>query len=605
MEKFSILTKFDGYISKTDLTNTPESYLISGSQNMLLNDFEKWESRGGYSLFGASSTDRNKIKSERVWFTSTGTEIFLREANGVLEYYSSVSSAWETLLTGLSTTKPIRFAEIWNSTELIDIQLFVNHSSILYEWSGGMGTYASSTATTIVINETIGTSRFLTTGTRLIRVKDSGGTWREFTVSSQTGSTFTVAEDPTAYTFTAGAIVVQSVRSNATTPVSGFTNDTIKVLENQAYVGSDSSRRVYISKSTSYTDFTFSTPRIPTEGALITLDDYTTAFEVGSTAEGRETMVVFSGRDRIYRTEFILAAGSSTDRETVRVKPLMVASGQGALSQELVTKIKNAIVFVNNNNELVELGSVENFSNAQQNAISDPIRPDFLDADFTGGMVRFWRNSIYVTAPVTGKTFILALKVQADGSTKKFWHTPQILPFSVLSEYGGDLYGHSGGITETYLAFDGVDDNGLPIAFKAHFAYRNAGIREALKNFDQYYSELYLSSNAIVNHRILFEYKGAKTIKEYSYRGDETDFLFVPNVSASLGVNPLGTNPLGSTTTAPEVLNKYRRFKKVPPVDFFEVGIQYECDEQDAQFQILATGMNMKISANAPAKITS
>lgn len=46
MEKFSILTKFDGYISKTDLTNTPESYLISGSQNMLLNDFEKWESRG-------------------------------------------------------------------------------------------------------------------------------------------------------------------------------------------------------------------------------------------------------------------------------------------------------------------------------------------------------------------------------------------------------------------------------------------------------------------------------------------------------------------------------------------------------------------------------
>lgn len=91
---------------------------------------------------------------------------------------------------------------------------------------------------------------------------------------------------------------------------------------------------------------------------------------------------------------------------------------------------------MNNNNELVELGSVENFNNAQQNAISDPIRPDFLNADFTGGMVRFWRNSIYVTAPVTGKTFILALKVQADGSTKKFWHTPQILPFSVLSEYG-------------------------------------------------------------------------------------------------------------------------------------------------------------------------
>lgn len=605
-EKFKIIDKFLGYKSQTDMTATPKGYLVSGSQNMLLNDNEKWETRAGYSLFGLASTDRYKIKSEYVWTTNINTELFLREANGVLEFYSTVSSAWETLLTGLSTTYPLRFAEVWNSTELTDILLFVNHSDVLYEWSGAKATYASATANTIVINEVIAEQKFLTSGTRQIRVKDDSGTWVTFTYTGESTSTFTgVTPDPTGYTISAGALVIQEVRTNATTPASGFTNDTIKVLENQVYVGSHSSRRVYISKSTSYTDYTFSTPRVPTEGALLTMDDITTAFEIGLSPEGKDAMIIFSGKNRIYRFDFILAPGSTSDRETVRVKSILTANNQGALSQELVRRIKNSIIFVNNDNELVELGSIENLSTIQHSAISDSVRPDFLNADFTNGTVLFWRNSIYVTAPATGKVFILTMRVNSDGTTRSFWQTPQILPFGLLSVYAGDLYGHSSSVTETYLAFDGVNDNDNPISFKAHFAYRNIGFREALKNFNLYFSELYISANAVINHRLLYEFKGAKAIKEYTYRGDETDYLFIPNVNASLGVNPLGTNPLGTTTETPEALSKYRRFKKTTPVDFFEMQVQYECDEQDASFQILATGANFRLSKNSPVKITN
>ncbi len=606
-DDFKLIQGAKGYTTRPDITATDEEFLVSGSQNVLINDQEKVESRDGYTLFGAENETRNRIKSERTWNTSTGTEIMQRESNGVLEYYSEVSGAWETLLTGLSTVYPVRFTEAWNSTELLDIQLFVNHSSTLYEWSGGQTTYSASTVNTITKAGATSWAedRFLTAGTRTVRIKDTGGTWREFTYTGgESTTTLTgVSPDPTAFVFDADSLITQVVRTIATTPASGFINDVIGMLENHVYVGSHSSRRVYISKSTSYSDFTFSAPRIPTEGALLTMDDTTVGFKTSLTQDGKESMIIFSGKDRAYRVDFILSAGSTTDRETVRVKPIFVTSNQGAKSQELIEKIKNSIVFVSNDNELVDLGSLENFDSIQQNAVSDPVKTDFLAADFTNGVVKFWRNNLYITAPASSKMFILSFRVAADGGTRKFWQPPQNLEFGQLSDYGGLLYGHSGSRTESYLAFDGLNDNGQPIAFKAHFAYRNGGDRARLKNFDKYMSELYMTSNATVQHRIVYEYLGSKTFQEYVYEGSETDFLFVQNPNPSLGTAPLGTSPLGSSVVSTSDLIKYRRFKPITPVDHFEYQVTYECDAQDAKFQILAHGPNLKLSSNSQPKL--
>ena len=61
------------------------------------------------------------------------------------------------------------------------------------------------------------------------------------------------------------------------------------------------------------------------------------------------------------------------------------STGQGAISQELIGKIKQAVGWVSNNQELVELGQVENLTSPQAVAISDPIKPDFDGANFTNG----------------------------------------------------------------------------------------------------------------------------------------------------------------------------------------------------------------------------
>jgi hypothetical protein len=390
---------------------------------------------------------------------------------------------------------------------------------------------------------------------------------------------------------------VQAVRTNADEPLAGYVMDFIDVLDNQLFIGSASSRNVYVSKTDSITDYSYSSPRVPTEGAKITLDDVTTGFKVGKSGNGEDAMHVFSGTDRAYRISFDLSAGDSADREVIRTIPIINAPRQGAKSQELIGKTKNFIVYLNNNNELVELGSVESQLTLINSPISDPIKNDFIVASFTNGQIFFDTNSLYISAPSDGKVWIFDIE-------KKFWQPPQILPIRLFSNHAGTLYGHDNGVPQTYSLFDATDDNDLPFTAKAYWAYKQfPEERELLQNFDRYFVEMYLSANATVTLKLLYEYGGSKDIKTYDFKGSESEFIFTPNPLASLGMNSLGTNPLGGYLTEPDTLLKYRRYKKIVAKDCFEYQVGFECETQDGRFQILAHGANIKVSTNYPVKL--
>ena len=189
-------------------------------------------------------------------------------------------------------------------------------------------------------------------------------------------------------------------------------------------------------------------------------------------------------------------------------------------------------------------------------------------------------------------------------TSKKFWQPPQILPIGKLTIYTGLLYGHSNSIDETYKMFTGLNDDGNPISFKAHFAYRNRNARSYMKTFRRHFTELYIQANTIIDTSLLYEWKGAKRITTYQIDGSDEDFLFTPVEDASLGVNPLGTNPLGGLLIAGEDTPKYRRFKPITPTDHFEYQVRFEADDIDIGFQLLADGADIRRSVNLPQKIT-
>lgn len=589
---FKLVTGYKGYQTKQDATNTDERYLISGSQNVLVNDDEKVETRDGYTLFGVSASALTPIISSFEWQSHRAVEHALRSYDDELEVYvgtveGTASNSWEKLEDGWTAVDFV-FTTWWSNAEAQDLLLFVNGTANIYEWSGGTTRYTSATTNTITKtgSGTWAAAGFLTAGTREVRIKDSGGTWRTFAYTGgETTTTLTgVSPDPTAFTFTANALVLQEVRANANKPASGFLNDTISNLNNYVYVGSNTSREVYVSKNTDFTTYTFSSPRVPGEGALLTLDNTTTGF-----APQEDVMYISAGKDDWYEVRFTLEQGSSTVRENMSVKKLKTAPQQSAKSQDLIGKIKNAVVFVSNEPTLDELGRVENINTPEQKPLSESIKPDFDTLDFTNGHIRYWKNQVFIALPAEGLVYIYDLDQQ-------FWQPPQVLPVRRLAIIGGELYGHSSAVPETYKLFSGENDNENPIVFRAVFAYRNFASRDRIKNFDEYFTEGYIKTNTEITLNIKYDYRGATSEQEYTIEGDDDSILFAPNIDNSLGKESLGKEPLGSTTEESDDLAKFRVIHTSRPVDFYEVLIEYSSDSQDGKFQILSHGPNARLA---------
>lgn len=605
MKKFNLTKKFQGYVTKPDETNPPEdNILVAGSQNVLIDDAQKVVTRGGYELLGAANTALTPIEREFSWPTSTGTKILLRSYSDELEFYTTAIGSWEKLKDGWSAVD-FSFATWWDTTEKIDKLLFVNGDDSISEWSGAISqTYASCTTNTITkTGNTWAQDRFLTAGTREVRIKDQSGTWRTFgyTGGESTQTLTGVTPDPTTYTFDVGALMTQAVRTNASEPTAGAKNDILGILNNQLYIGSFTNREVFVSKTGDFKDFSFSSPRVAGEGGLLTLDDVGVAFIPNETQ-----MFISSGLSDWYKVEFKEITVGSTLAETVAVKKLKTGSLQGAKSQQLVGNMGDYIVFVTNEPSLRIFGDVENLANPQATIISDPIKPDFDGADFTNGALKVYKNRVCITAPGDDKMFILETRYDSAGSPSRFWQPPQILPFGALSVFGEKLYGHSNAVPESYELFTGTNDNTKQFTQIAKFAYRNYGDRAMMKNFDEWLTEGYISQNCKLMLTLDYEYKGFLQSLESLIEGADDDILLETTQSGSLGDNSLGDPSLGDGPPSDDddtALSKFRIINEFQSADFFEIQATYQNEEIDARFELLAIGGNIRASGNQPISI--
>ena len=587
-DEFKLVSNFTGYVTKKDPTNTSIRNLVAGSQNMLINDAEKVEVRGGYSLFGAADSSGNKIESSFDWNTSTGPERNLRSADDELQVYLGTIdgvavNAWTAIQDGYSAVD-FQYTTFWDTTEAIDLLLFVNGESNINSWSGAVTTLASTTTDTLTKNssETWGESRFLTSGTRSVEIN---GTTYTYTGGEGTTTLTGVTPDPSGEA--ANSVVIQTPTVTANSAITGlpnaFKNDLIAELTNQIYVGSLTSREVYVSQVNDFTDFSFTATRLVGEGALITLSNATVGF-----ATQEDTMYMTAGKDDWYQVNFTLSSDNTA--ETLTIQPLKTGPQQAAQTQNLISKIKNDVVFVSNEPTLDTLGRVaQQIITPQTRDLSDPIKPDFDAADFTDGDVIYFRDSIYIAAPNDSKVFVYDIR-------RGYWQPPQVLPAQRFAIISGDLHIHSNTTTETYKLFDTNTDNGNPVAYNATFAYRNFNDRASLKNFDEYFSELYMTPNTKINLHIKYDYEGASGEQQFELDGSNSTFTFGASADNSLGKNSLGKEPLGSTVTALSDRNKFRKINTMRATDFYEMQISYSTTEDAADFEILAHGPNARMA---------
>lgn len=608
VHEISIVDNFKmGYRNHEDITNLPSGVLVVGSQNVLVNTSSRVQMRQGYVLDGTKSTINAPIKSSFDWNLKGNGHRYLRAGfltsagnDGKLQFRyvdSSGNVTWTDLLTGL-TSVSYNGATMWDSTELLRVALLVNGNSAIYEWNGAYDTVVSVTTNTITVTNNIGTSGFYNLRNRVITIRGV-----DYTYTGVSGKTFTgVTPDPTAQganTPVAGDLAVQKVITTANGGSPGlpvaFKNDLISVLNNQIFVGSLVSPTIYMSRFGTYIDYSFDSPRLPTQGATATLDDNIVGF-----IPQEDVMYITAGKDYWYNTKLtqttsLISATIAATTETFEVKPLKVNTQQAAQSQALVNKTGNNVIMVTNEPSFDQLGRVEDILGTPQAVnVSDPIKLDFDSYDFTGGSVFSWKRYLLVSIPTLGI-------IRIFNQTIKAWEAPQTIPVTSFYIVNGDLYGHSSLTSESYKLFTGYSDRatslnitGQPISVSANFSYQNFGTRTTLKNANEFYIEGYINANTLLNCDINYEVDGFLATQTFSVDGSNKQIVAIPSDQSSLGKSSLGKEKLGGdiTNSLTGLPPKFRVIKTFNRYNFYECQFSFSILGAGQRFELLAFGTN-------------
>lgn len=147
-----------GYRNKEDVSNLPPYVLTIGSQNVLTNAAEQVTVRNGIVLDGPAGNQNNYGIDSAYDFNNRVSGIQnLRKWGPNLEvrYQNPSTSAisWINILSTLTPTQVTNFTDYWDTGELKNLCLFVNGGPV-YEWTGAVASYASSTSSTLTVQGT-------------------------------------------------------------------------------------------------------------------------------------------------------------------------------------------------------------------------------------------------------------------------------------------------------------------------------------------------------------------------------------------------------------------------------------------------------------------
>jgi hypothetical protein len=598
---YSLSEETLGYVTSPDPSNTDKRFLVAGSKNVLVDYQKKVKSRSGYFRLGAANSALAPVRTAWTWSTSTGSERAQRSYDDELEVF--YDGAWIRVASGFSTTEKLRAATWWDATENIDLQIMCNGNDNLYEWNGAIAKVLSLTGTTVTKQgtNTFAQDRFYTTRNKTFVCVRTG---TEYTYTGgEVTTTLTGIADTAG--LQVGDILVQKVITTTDKPAAGRNNYTIFSFENQIVLGSEEDEEDYISQNDDYDDFSFSSPRVPGEGGILTLDDTTRAI-----SSLGKILLIFAGRSGLYQAEFETLVVSTTISETLRVKKLDIGIDQGALNQECVIPIGNSIAYLSNEVALRIISNPEDLVGIDPKTYSNPIKPDFDAEDWTGAFGIWYKSMLIFTSPVNSRMYMLNFVEDANGKVFRFWNPPQTLPVGPMSVIdSGDgplLHGHSNTTPESYLLFDGQSDgqyedmaveDKFPIHAVAAYAYQSYGERARLKNLDEYYVEGDITPNTRdLLTTLNYDFSGSTQVIEREIDGAEEDILEGNIGFNSLAQQSLAINPLGGLLNPPSDARKFRISLELAKEDFHQIQAIFSTNEIDRYWAIVAHGGNVEMS---------
>ncbi len=585
-----MISQFGGYVSSIDPTNAIENILVRGSQNMYKKLSGTFAVRPGQKRQGVADSTLSPCSSEFVWNTSWGVTYTMVVSNSKL--YVVYNNIWYVLQSSLTKTRYV-FDKWWNTTSSKDQLLFVNGTTNLYSWGGGLGFISSTTINTIVLDRTIALSMLPSASGSVV----INGTTYAYTGSG--GSTLTgVSPNPTGEAN--GSAVLEAVVTNATTPTSTFLSDFLKVINNQVYLGSYTSLNIFMSQNTNYTNYVVPTPQLDGSPGL---------FIMPGTAKGigvrQGNAFVGAGSDKWVEISFQLVSNNNiiTRNNSIDYKP--VARLQAPYAHEFIDSVGDTIVYLAQDQQVRALGDFNNLFVAGYPSYSQEIATELMQETFTGGGLKCIGEFIYLSAPNSGKVYLRQERTRVDINgnivAERLWHSPFIWNATFIDQIDGDVVAFSNANPQIYDVWDtgqwhddSPSDEHLPYTSIAAFSYRGEQRRQGLWSFDKQYTEGYITSGTPLYLTMNYNFNGSTNQLTQPVNSDSNPAFIFTVDSDSLGDHSLGDESLGSggDESTNDSLAKFKVINSLSIINCFEWQPIYYSDTTDAQWELLALATN-------------
>jgi hypothetical protein len=591
---FSNFTGTNDFVTFTEVNdeNTIKTYLVIGTGNQYINVWDGGYARVASEDIGGADTitidgDQSLVD---LGFTlpSGGTEslIFVGDNPGSFTYTGFSPSDNSTESVGVVTFNTSTDVVTHNNHKL------GTNTPIKFTTTGSLPTGITADQMYFAVSVTTNTFKVAATpnGTPIDLSNSPSGT---NTVHRFIGVLDTFA----GVTITSGTIsdgdrIYTSTFSTSNTTLSlpaDYTIDFVGAYRNQLYLGSRKSRTIKISHATSAGSVNFSFVNFTTSldvggPRTILIDDTCGGFE--PTKDG---MIIFGSTNSVFKRAVIISSDQTKEFSEITRMETAPRQGLGAPLSKL--NIKNALVYVTKEKTLDTLSFIENISELQATPISDVIKSDFEEADFTNASVYYFERNLFVIAPASAKIFWYDLE-------RKLWQAPinftqEVMGLMSVTE-DGNLLVHSAQKDSSFFMFQGDNDNGAAIDSNATFSYNHFGERYRIKVMGVCVQDGYITPNGVLSRVIEYGYRGDDGSYTFVFSGGNTDFLYHEQDDGGLGKAPLGQRTLGGSSLVK--VTPERRFlfaDNFPQEEFFMARVSYSMNTLDASWSLVAYGMDV------------
>lgn len=425
-----------------------------------------------------------------------------------------------------------------------------------------------------------------------------------------TATLYGVLPDPSG--ILAGTVAIQSVLTQVDTPAAGFNNDFIKVINNQVYVGSYTSRLCYISSSTNFADYVVPTPRAAGDPELLTLDATLKGIGV---RQGNAHIGFGNGSWAVITFNDITVGSTLTQQTKVDVKP--VAQLQAPYAHEFIDTVGDSLVYLAQDQQVRMFGDFTNLFTPGYPSLSQEISTELMEQNFAEGSLRCIGEFTYLCAPITGKVWLYQVRQAVDQSgqvvAERLWHSPFVWNLTSVNQVNGTIVGFSNANPQIYSLWDTnqwYDDSPstehLPYECVAAFSYRGGKRRQGLWSFDKNFTEGYIAPGTPLSVRINYNYQGSLAVLNATINSiTQPAYTFSGATAPSLGDRSPGEEPLGDGFTtladAQEALPKFKVINSMNQQNCFEWQPIYYSEATNAQWELLAVGDNAQLEADQKA----